>query len=849
MDNTASTIVQDILRDRESGAARLVAECKQPMYEAALALCGDHAMAEDLVFRTFERVLDRIATCRDESAFTAWMKSILRNEWLMSVRGAAVRNTTPAGLPSEVECMAEPDDGVEAVERSVDAALLRDAIDQLPADMREAILLRYFMGLPLLKTAKILAVPVGTINSRLHYARKALAARLGIAAKKPGVKSLLIALALAALTAVGAVGIAAIRSVAEPEPEEAEVVLNAKSTENTEGALTGLTGLPAEGTDPKPADPSLSSQAPATNHETNGDSPQQVEAITDNSNTNIEENTMNTQLVKSVAGTFAAAALAAASLAATQVRAEQNTLYYCGGMDAAQTSSLTGTGASQGWAETPGGTRMYAGMQSNATHVVFGDGVIRTVTASAAAPSGSTLVFSNCLGRIAISIPQYVSVPTVTIGSLEVVSGSEVQLPVWGGIKDSSAPGGFRRAYPTWAGDDWFIETGSSVKFHLNTACWAGFNCTAVIRGGAGSSLKAETVHYDTRQYTLVSNTLRLSGNLSGYSGDLVVGSVGDQPGFARMELVNEYSIPSDPPVAQTSYVVVTNGATLIVDQDWTSGRNRVWDFGSGEPSTIYVAEGKTVTIKGEVRGSVGFRKSGPGTLVLTKQSPISGACEVISGKVLLQGDAAALKPLFAVYGEYLDAPCGSYINTQYKPNNNTRIVMDLTVQGAREYWYGVWDRAYNNGSFLAANDGAAAGVVHFGFGNTFNNGPSLLSNGRHVVDFDKGVLWIDNAGKYEASSTGSFQLSNNLYLFLINNIGTPYVHDDEQGTIRMHSCQIYNNGSLVRDYVPALHNGAWCLYERCGRTYVANSGTGSFNGQLAVLEVGPRPGSVYYIR
>ena len=239
MDNTASTIVQqDILRDRESGAARLVAECKQPMYEAALALCGDHAMAEDLVFRTFERVLDRIATCRDESAFTAWMKSILRNEWLMSVRGAAVRNTTPAGLPGEVECMAEPDDGVEAVERSVDAALLRDAIDELPADMREAILLRYFMGLPLLKTAKILAVPVGTINSRLHYARKALAARLGIAAKKPGVKSLLIALALAAMTAVGAVGVAAIRSVAEPEPEEAEVVLNAKSTEETNGDET-----------------------------------------------------------------------------------------------------------------------------------------------------------------------------------------------------------------------------------------------------------------------------------------------------------------------------------------------------------------------------------------------------------------------------------------------------------------------------------------------------------------------------------------------------------------------------------------------------------------------------------
>ena len=223
MDSTASTIVQEILRDRESGAARLVAECKQPMYEAAMALCGDHAMAEDLVFRTFERVLDHIATCRDESAFSAWMKSILRNEWLMSVRGATTKNTTPAGLPSEVECMAEPDDGVEAVERSVDAALLRDAIDELPADMREAILLRYFMGLPLVKAAKILAVPVGTVNSRLHYARKTLAAKLGIAAKKPGVKALLVALALAALTAAGAAGIEAIRAVLSEQVAEAPI--------------------------------------------------------------------------------------------------------------------------------------------------------------------------------------------------------------------------------------------------------------------------------------------------------------------------------------------------------------------------------------------------------------------------------------------------------------------------------------------------------------------------------------------------------------------------------------------------------------------------------------------------
>ena len=292
----------------------------------------------------------------------------------------------------------------------------------------------------------------------------------------------------------------------------------------------------------------------------------------------------------------------------------------------------------------------------------------------------------------------------------------------------------------------------------------------------------------------------------------------------------------------------MTNGATLVIDQDWVSPKNRVWDFGDGPRPTVEVAAGKTVEIKGAVRGSAGFKKTGAGTLVLSGASPsFSGECLISTGKVVLKGAAASLKDNFGTTA-YLDAPCSSYINTGYRPNHNTRVVMDVTVQGKREYWFGVWDRAYNNGSFLAANDGASAGVVHFGFGNTFNNGPALLSNGRHVVDFDKGVLWIDNAGKYEASSTSSFQLSNNLYLFLINKIGTPYVHDDEQGTIRMHSCRIYDNGTLVRDYTPRQRNGEWMLYEARSGSYVGNSGAGTFGGGISdSLEV--IAGSVYYLR
>ena len=60
MSDSTISIAQEIQQDREKGAARLVAEYKERLYAAAFSLCGDATEAEDLVFRTFEQVLDKI---------------------------------------------------------------------------------------------------------------------------------------------------------------------------------------------------------------------------------------------------------------------------------------------------------------------------------------------------------------------------------------------------------------------------------------------------------------------------------------------------------------------------------------------------------------------------------------------------------------------------------------------------------------------------------------------------------------------------------------------------------------------------------------------------------------------
>ena len=77
MVNDVADIVQDILQGREKGAERLVAEYKDSLYAAALALCGNPATAEDLVSQTFEKVVLKIDTCRDADSFYGWMYAIL----------------------------------------------------------------------------------------------------------------------------------------------------------------------------------------------------------------------------------------------------------------------------------------------------------------------------------------------------------------------------------------------------------------------------------------------------------------------------------------------------------------------------------------------------------------------------------------------------------------------------------------------------------------------------------------------------------------------------------------------------------------------------------------------------
>ena len=95
---------------------------------------------------------------------------------------------------------------------------------------------------------------------------------------------------------------------------------------------------------------------------------------------------------------------------------------------------------------------------------------------------------------------------------------------------------------------------------------------------------------------------------------------------------------------------------------------------------------------------------------------PALGGVLLVTGVVMAMGARAAELPAGYTAVDHIVAPRGAYVDTGYRPNQNTHVVMDVTVQGQNEYWFGCWDEDYNKGAFALGNDDRLG--VYYAVGN-----------------------------------------------------------------------------------------------------------------------------------
>lgn len=141
----------------------------------ARGMTGSAGDADDLVQAACERALTRSHQFQEGTRFDSWMFRIVQTIWIDQIRARDVRKEEP---DTETERIGS-DESVRRAEARLGLEEVRQALGEIPAEQRAALLLVTVDGLSYKEAAAVAEVPVGTIMSRLARARMALQARLG----------------------------------------------------------------------------------------------------------------------------------------------------------------------------------------------------------------------------------------------------------------------------------------------------------------------------------------------------------------------------------------------------------------------------------------------------------------------------------------------------------------------------------------------------------------------------------------------------------------------------------------------------------------------------------------------
>jgi RNA polymerase sigma-70 factor (ECF subfamily) len=153
-----------------------VARWERPLFRFAYRLLDRRDDARDVCQETFLRILDKSDRFREGARFSTWMYQIALNlcrdhlrrkrRWSAIVRTENDSSYATADRLESIPGTADPSIDLESRERR--AALTR-AMEDIPPEQREVLILKEFEGLKFREIAVILGCPESTVKSRMYY--------------------------------------------------------------------------------------------------------------------------------------------------------------------------------------------------------------------------------------------------------------------------------------------------------------------------------------------------------------------------------------------------------------------------------------------------------------------------------------------------------------------------------------------------------------------------------------------------------------------------------------------------------------------------------------------------------
>ena len=177
-------LVERVVAGDHDAFRQLVERYQRPVYGLLLRMVRAPALAEDLAQETLIKAHRAIATFDRSRKFSSWLFKIAHNTAIDHLRKNRPQTvpleTTEGERMDPLAVLAAPENqSPEARARGRDLAeALQETLMALRPDYREAVLLRFQQGLSYEEIADILALPLGTVKTHLHRARKQMAAAL-----------------------------------------------------------------------------------------------------------------------------------------------------------------------------------------------------------------------------------------------------------------------------------------------------------------------------------------------------------------------------------------------------------------------------------------------------------------------------------------------------------------------------------------------------------------------------------------------------------------------------------------------------------------------------------------------
>jgi RNA polymerase sigma-70 factor (ECF subfamily) len=179
-------LVDQALSGSQSAYRELVHRFERPIFNLVARMVRDHTVAEDLAQDAFVKAFSRLETYRSEQGkFSNWLFKIAHNTAIDHLRRSnpetySLDKGDDPDAPDFHALLADPeaDTPLEAAERADLGRALGEAVERLRPEYREVIVLRHHEGFAYEEIAEVTQLPLGTVKTYIHRARKELAAYL-----------------------------------------------------------------------------------------------------------------------------------------------------------------------------------------------------------------------------------------------------------------------------------------------------------------------------------------------------------------------------------------------------------------------------------------------------------------------------------------------------------------------------------------------------------------------------------------------------------------------------------------------------------------------------------------------